>query len=140
MAAFKAQAMMRDLKSRIQNSVPGAVVFTESLDASSYPILKVVKGSETVFVKIEDKGNAGRVDALGLPQRAYSPHKVNVLRDGDTISDRELREKIFAEAVKCGCDANLYEINTLPGSYDLTGATLIVSIKSDVRYTITQSE
>lgn len=128
---FKAQAMMRDLKQRLQLTVAGSVTYTDSLDANNFPSLKVVKGSETIFVHIEDVGNAGRVDGLGLAQRAYSPHKVQILQDLDTISDRDLRAKVLAESVKCGAETELWEKATLPSTFDLSGATLQATIKSD---------
>jgi hypothetical protein len=140
MAAFKAQAMSRELRQRLEAALSGLSII-ESQDSGAMPILKIVKGSETVFVKTEVDGNpSGGVDGLDLSQRQYSPHRMTILRDGDTISDQEMREKITAECARAGCKVLLYEINPLPSAYDLTGATLKATLKSNQWHPLTLSE
>ena len=130
MSAFKCQAHSRELKQRLSLSIAGAA-FSEALDAQGQPQLKIVKGSETMFVAISMDGNAGRVDGLGLPQRVYSPHICQILQDGDTISDKEVRAKVLSACGKLGMKLELWEKNTLPASFDLAGATKVASIASD---------
>lgn len=139
MANFKAQAHMRELAQRLSLSISGATI-TQSLDANGMPEAKVVKGSETIFIKITDLGNAGRVDGLGLPQRAYSPHQVQILQDLDTISDKDARAKVLAACAKLGMKLQLWEKATLPASFDLTGATQVAEIPSDEINPLTMSQ
>ena len=139
MAAFKAQAHMRDLKQRLSLQLAG-VAFEDSLDANSNPIVKLSHNSEIIFIKIEDKGNAGRVDGLGLPQRAYSPHKCEILQDSDTVSSAEARAKTLAACAKMGMDVELWEKATLPAQFDLTGASLTAKIPADEINSLTNSQ
>lgn len=140
MSEFKAQAHARELKQRLSLSVSGLTI-SEDVDANGFPILKFVKGSETIFVKISTLAMpSGRVDGLGLPQRAYSPHQVQMLQDEDTISDKELRAKALAACAKLGMKLELWEKATLPSSFDLTGATLAASIPSDEIHPLTMSQ
>lgn len=128
--AFKSAAMARGLKQEIELTVPG-VVIEESMDSAHFPIMKFVKGSETIFVKIETKESAGRVDGIGLPQRMYSPHEIVMLQDSDTVSDKNLRYHLMASVAKMGSKISVYEIATMPADFTLTGATLVSTIKSD---------
>jgi hypothetical protein len=139
MANFKAQAHSRELRQRLSLQISGAAI-TESIDANGYPEVKVVSGSETIFIKITDLGNAGRVDGLGLPQRAYSPHQVQILQDSDTVSDAAARAKVLAACAKLGMKLELWEKATLPASFDLTGASLTASIPSDEVNPLTMSQ
>lgn len=136
---FKAQAHMRELKQRLQLSQAGAV-FSDDLDASGNPIMKMTVGSEIQFVKIEAVDNAGRVDGLGLAQRSYSPHKCTILRDSDTISDLAARERLSAACAKLGMKLEIWQIASLPVSFDLTGATKAVELGSDEQHPLTKSQ
>jgi hypothetical protein len=140
MAEFKAQAHSRELKQRLSLQVSGLTV-TEAFDSNGFPSLTLVKGSETIFVKISTLPMpSGRVDGLGLPQRAYSPHQVQILQDLDTISDKDLRAKTLAACGKLGMKLELWEKAALPSSFDLTGATLISTISSDEIHPLTMSQ
>jgi hypothetical protein len=138
MAQFKSQAHARELKQRLSLLVSGLSI-SENVDSNGMESLKLVKGSETIFIKIDVSDNAGRVDGLGLPQRVYSPHICKILR-GDTPSDLALREIVVAACAKLGMKLEIYEIATLPSSFDLTGANLIVSIPSDEIHGLTLSQ
>ena len=138
MSNFKAQAHERELKQRLALSLAGAV-FSESLDADGFPQLSVIRGAETLFIKISALDNAGRVDGLGLPQRVYSPHKCQILQATAAV-DAELRAKAFAACAKLGMKLELFEIALLPPSFDLTGASLVASIPSDEINPLTQSQ
>ena len=133
MAAFKAQAMSRRLKQQIPQIVAGTTI-VESFDTDGFPILAVTKSAKTVFVKIETKGNGGRVDGLGLAQRAYSPHKVMILREniGTTLEPTQwpMREAVLAECIKLGAEVQLWEMEA-PTSFDLTTATLLITLPAD---------
>lgn len=140
MSEFKAQAHARELKQRLSLSVSGLTV-SEDVDANGFPALKFVKSGETIFVKISTLPMpTGRVDGLGLPQRAYSPHQAQMLQDGDTVTNKELRAKVLAACAKLGMKLEIWENNTLPSSFDLTGATLIASIASDEIHPLTMSQ
>jgi hypothetical protein len=138
MAQFKSQAHARELKQRLSLLVSGLSI-SENVDSNGMESLKLVKGSETIFIKIDVSDNAGRVDGLGLPQRVYSPHICQILRD-NTPSDLALREIVVAACAKLGMKLEIYEIATLPSSFDLTGANLIVSIPSDEIHGLTLSQ
>jgi hypothetical protein len=139
MSVFKAQAHARELKQRLSLLIAGAVI-TSSLDSSGQPETKIVSGAETIFVKISLQGNAGRVDALGMPQTVYSPHQCQILQDGDTVSDKNARAIVLSACTKLAMKMELWEINTLPSSFDLTGATLISSIPADEINGLQQSQ
>lgn len=139
MSAFKAQAHMRELKQRLQLSLAGAT-FQDNLDGDGYPELQMTVGSEVQFVKIKTVDNAGRVDGLGLPQESYAPHKCMILRDGDTISSVEARERLVAACTKLGMKLEVWQINTLPSSFDLTGATKLYEVASDEIHSLTKSQ
>ena len=138
MSEFKAQAHMRELKQRLGLAIAGAV-FTDALDASGQPELKLVANAETIFIKISMLDNAGRVDGLGLPQRVYSPHKVQLLQD-DTAADKAVRAKALAACAKLGMKLELWEKAVLPASFDLSGATQVAEIRSDEIHALTMSQ
>lgn len=133
MTAFKAQAMAQRLKQQLPQVVAGVTVVL-SVDVNGFPTLACTVSAETVFVKITDQGNAGRVDGIGMPQRAYSPHKVQILRESVagsvTPSQYPLREAVVGESVKLGSLVEIWEVEA-PTSFDLTSATLIVSLPMD---------
>lgn len=142
---FKAQAMARRLKQQLGISLAGVSV-AEAYDADGYPILTVSKGAESLYVFIMNRGNAGRVDALGLPQRAYSPHKVVILRedytDATTLpTEIAMREKVTAESVKLGAKVEIWEREdvTTAGAV-LTGATMVAEIDADPIHKLTNSQ
>ena len=142
LAPFKSQALMRDLKQRIGLTLAGAT-YTDSLDASSYPQMLVVKGSESSFLKIEATDNAGRIDGLGISQTSYGPHKLTLIQVADAdASDDEQRAKVMAEAVKTGCEVWVYSHAAVafPTTWALTGCTLRAVIKSDAINPLTSQQ
>lgn len=138
MANFKAQAHMRELKQRLSLSI-AAASFQDAIDANGNPSMKVVSGAESIWIHIEDVGNAGRVDGLGLAQRAYSPHKVQLLR-ASAASDMAAREKCVAACAKLGMKMEIWEEAVVPASFDLSAATKIVEIRSDEINPLTSSQ
>lgn len=140
MTAFKAQAHQRELKQRLTLQTKGLVV-VESLDSAGMPIAKYTKGSEVIWVKIETLPNASApVDSLGLAQRLYSPHRVQILRDSDTISDAAFRELVTAACGKLGMKMEIWQQATLPSSFDLSGATKVADIAADEVNSLTLSQ
>ena len=140
MANFKAQAHARELKQRLSLSVASAS-FSEKLDANGNPELTMVKSGETIVIKIETLDNAGRVDGLGLPQRAYSPHKVQIVQI-DIAVNAEARAKALVACAKLGMKLELFEKAAITGDYatDIAGATKVAEIASDEINALTTSQ
>jgi hypothetical protein len=101
MSAFTAQAKMTELMQRLQLQMPTAVL-TESYDTSGFPQLVITlvntdASTDTALIKVlvdpaenlptqvpwGSGFDAGRQDGLGLPQRLYSPHIVEIVQDSD---------------------------------------------------------
>lgn len=100
MTAYTAQDQALRLKENIQLIVPGVTV-QNGYDTDGYPWLRIAKNADAMFVKIESRGNADRVDGLNAPQLAYSPHQARILRGRDgavtiqfTITDWEATETV----------------------------------------------
>lgn len=140
---FKAQAMARDLAVRLKNRVAGLEI-QEDLDADRFPTLQCKIGAKSVWVRIstdyERSEDDGHVDALGLAQRVYTPHKTEIFQeeaitppDATTL---ELRAQILAE---CGKNGTKIYVKEGPGVEDDTtfGAaftaadTTVAEIRSD---------
>lgn len=139
MSEFKAQAHARELKQRLQLSVAGAAL-SDSLDSSGLPVVKLTKGSESIFVKIGLADNAGRVDGLGLAQRVYSPHVAQLLQEKSaSATELEARAEVLAACAKLGMKLEVWEKAT-PASFDLTGATKVATIASDEINPLTMSQ
>jgi hypothetical protein len=105
MSVFKAAAHMRDLQQRLQNILPDATIFTANVDPTDgMPTLTILTEAENENVKIYVDGNAGRVDGLGLPQQAYSPHICSIVQDSATADAAEFKSRanIVAAAAKLG--------------------------------------
>lgn len=139
MSEFKAQAMARELKSRIEFQ-SASVSSSIARDANEMPTLIVTKGADSIFIKIQTDKNAGRVDALGLAQRSYSPHVVRFLREtAANQSQAEFQILALAEASKLGCKIEVWE-KAVPAASDLpadvtaavSGASKVAEIKSDM--------
>lgn len=130
MTMFKAQALMRNLKQELSEILSG-VAYTDSTDSNGMPILKLVASSETIFVKIEvDDPNDGRVNSVGVAQQRYSPHKATILQDS-TATSKAVRYSVEAKVIQLGTKVLMYEVNPLPSSYDISGASLITTLWPD---------
>ena len=79
MSSRKAQALSARLQQQLNVSKLGLALVT-SYDSDFYPTLAVSLGAETEWLHFASLGNAGRVDGIGMPQRDYSPHMVQLLR------------------------------------------------------------
>lgn len=142
--SFKAQAMARRFKQQMEVSLSG-VAIAETLDAEGYPVQTVVHGGETLYVLVQNRGNASRVDGLGLPQRAYSPHAVVIIREDFASTEQpssiEMREKVTAEAVKLGAKVEIWEREDVTASGAVTtGATMVAEIPADPIHKLMNSQ
>jgi hypothetical protein len=138
MSSFKAAAHVRELKQRLSLSLAGAVM-SDALDANGNPSLKIVLSGETQFVHVEALDNAGRVDALGLAQRSYSPHVCQILRD-TVAADAAARDKVLAACTKLGMKLEIWEIAAVPASFTLAGAAKAYEISADEINPLTSSQ
>jgi hypothetical protein len=125
---FKAVALVRRLKQQLSLQYAG-LVLVDSFDTDDMPILSITSGAELIFVKIMTRDSI-RVDGLGLPQRAYSPHKVIVLRDS-TISVAAVREIVSAECERLGTEVQVWHKAGLASWADFATATKIVDMFND---------
>ena len=139
MAYAKAQAMARDLVTRLQISIAGITV-AQFLDADGFPTIRVLKSTEVVGIaKIEMFGNYSRIDSLGLNQRAYSPHIIKLAQEdvaGSTVPTAFAeRAQMLAELVRCGCGITILEkdglANTETDVDTIGGLTQLCVINSD---------
>lgn len=106
---FKSQALSRDLAVRLKNR--GVSVVSEDVDSDGFPIIKCDDGTgDSVWIHIQTdyqrQEDAGQVDGLGLPQRTYAPHVVEVLKEETgalyTATIDALATIVIAEASKLG--------------------------------------
>jgi hypothetical protein len=127
-STFKAEAMVRKLQQQLALQV-SAVVLSVAQDTDEFPILSVSLGGELIYVKVMARDTI-RVDALGLPQRASSPHNVILFRDS-TITSLSLREFVTAECVRLGTEVLIYDYHTVSSWANFSSATLRVSMYND---------
>lgn len=106
---FKSQAMSRDLAVRLKNRIADLEIL-EDLDSDRFPTLKCTVASESVFIRIstdfERSEEDGHVDALGLAQTVYAPHKAELLQEDAATAPSatyiELQSKALFELSKLG--------------------------------------
>lgn len=142
---------MRELKQRLQLTMPSATI-TSATDADGYEAIKVVLNTEVALAKVAQDGNAGRVDGLGLPQRAYSPHIAQMLQDSDqtTASSKELKARMAAAMSKLGMKLIIREdvkadlaattAATFDAEWAATAAQPVVTLPSDEINPLIQSQ
>ena len=125
MAQFTAQAIARGLKERLDLTLVGDT-YSESLDASGFPILVVTKGGEKHFVKIETIEASGHVNSLGMAQPVYAPHKATLIQeDAATGTALECRYKILAQLAKLGMKVEIFEGAGVAIAADYSAAALL---------------
>jgi hypothetical protein len=140
MTAFKAQAHMRTLEEHLSEQIAG-LTFTTTYDANFNPTDLFVANSESIYVNIATDTSQPRVDALGLTQRAYSPHIATILQvPAANASDFGVRAIVLSAVAFLGTKVLLYEINPLPGSYTLSGATLVATMYPDAINKLTDQQ
>lgn len=134
MSVFKANAIARNLKERLEASLSDASISTELSD--SFPVIRVVRGTETILIKVDAFSPiVDSVNLVGNSQEVYAPHKIIILRD-NSPSDAPLREVVSAEVAKSGSTFEIYEIASMPASFSLTGATLLVKVLGNPWYPV----
>lgn len=131
MTAFKAQAHMRTLQEHLSEQI-ASITYTNSFDADFNPIALIAASGESIWVNIATDTSQPRVDALGLTQRAYSPHIATILQvPAANATNFGVRAQVLAQTMFLGLKTLLYEVNPLPASYTLTGAALVATIYPD---------
>ena len=111
MSMFKAAAHMRELKQRLGMLLPASTL-SDNVDSDGMPLLVVKTNSEYENIKIYVDGNADRVDGLGLPQKAYSPHICQVVQESAApagSAEAIARAKILSAVAKLGMKIILEE-------------------------------
>lgn len=148
MSVFTAQAKMRELKQRLQLTMPSAVM-TDSLDVNGFQATQILYKSEIAIFKIVMDSNQGRVDGLNLPQQSYSPHIAELLQDSDinVAAAAELKARMSAAMGKMGIKLHIkadIQVNLIaagaPG-FDAAyaAAAEVVTLRSDEINPLTQS-
>lgn len=106
---FKSQALGRDLAVRLKNRGIAAAV-SEDLDSDRFPVIKLEDGAgDFVWIHIttdhDRQAEDGSVDGLGLAQRTYTPHVINILKEvflTSSASIETLAALATAECAKLG--------------------------------------
>lgn len=147
---FKAVAMSRDLAVRLKNRIAGLVV-AEGLDADRFPTLKCSIGAKSCFVRIrtdyERSEEDGKVDALGLGQRVYTPHVTELLREASATppaaATLAMLAQVLAEVSKNGTKVMVMEGTGVEDAANFAAADALATatvavIKSDDVNPLTQ--
>lgn len=114
---FKSLALMRDLLVRLKNR--GVAVTAETQDADGFPVAQISGGADdSVWLHITtdfaDSEAQGKVDGLGLEQRVYSPHIVQILKeavsvDAATPAYQKAIQVLLMECSKLGTAIKVYD-------------------------------
>lgn len=150
---FKAAAMARDLKQRLELALSAdGVEVVAGQDSQNWPTLLIKEGDaatdDRMALVIRVDGNAGRVDGIGLPQAGYSPHRVDmVIAEDDSAlvgANEALRRRVTVEAAKLGSELEIRETAAdIVDASDLEAAayallTPVQSIKSSEIHPLTK--
>jgi len=140
---FKAQAMARDLAVRLQNRISGLTI-TQGLDSDSFPTLQLTVSSKSMWIRIrtdyQESEGEGKVDALGLGQRVYTPHLTEVLEEAaatpPTAATLNMRAQALAEVSKNGTKVLVQEGTGVETAANYAAAlalatTVVATIRSD---------
>jgi hypothetical protein len=132
MSVFKAAAHVRELKQRLSILLPSSTI-SESSDTDTMPTLTIQTGTEYQNLKISVDGNQGRVDGLGLSQRAYSPHVCQLIQESAAAADAakaSARAKVLAGCAKLGMKITLQQAADAGLSANWTAAVAAVAADS----------
>lgn len=140
---FKAIALSRDLAVKLENSIKGSSIVKDS-DSDRFPTLQITVNNKSCFVKIStdfDRSEEdGHVDALGMGQRVYAPHKIEFIRENSATADAsslDMLNKVLAEISKLGTRVLVSEGASVEDAADFAAAlalspVVVSEIKSDV--------
>lgn len=117
---FKSLALSRDLVVRLKNR--GLTILAETQDTDGFPVVKIQGAvGKAIWMHITTdfatSEAEGKVDALGLEQRVYAPHIVDILKEalgaaGDTILAAGYSDtvaKLVAECSKLGTAMTVHD-------------------------------
>jgi hypothetical protein len=148
-ATSKAQAIMRDLKERLQRKLPSTYVLNQSEDASGSILLisadaTPAAGEQVVAIRIEAEKTAF-TDVLGLAQKVYAPLRAQVIEESSTIAGVSLitlanRLQIDLEIARTGlkqerymnANATVPAISQFSADGSVASSTLIASVPFDM--------
>jgi hypothetical protein len=140
---FKAQALARDLAVNLKLAIPGSAVASTS-DANGFPVIQVSVGAKKSWLSIKTDSavsdESGKVDALGLPQKVYTPHVCELVMEASATADAttlDMRAEMIAQTVKLGTKVSIKEGTNVEDAADYTAALAIsltetAKIKSDL--------
>lgn len=86
----KSQAIMRELKERLQKKMPSTYVFSESMDANGSILLisadsTPAAGEQVVAIRILGEQTAFK-NSIGSAQTVYAPLRAQVIEEASTIA------------------------------------------------------
>jgi hypothetical protein len=91
--SMKSINLMRDLKERLKLRLADRT-FEDDTDADGYPILKILGAAtpstvtDNLLLRIRPlKDDQDKKDALGLDQRVFGPHKLDILKQKTASTD-----------------------------------------------------
>lgn len=145
----KSQAIMRELKERLQKKMPSTYVFSESQDANGSRLLisadaTPAAGEQVIAIRIEADQTAFK-DVLGSAQRVYAPLRAQVIEEASTISGVSLitlanRLQVDLEMARMGlkqerymnANATVPAVSQFQADGSVSGSTLIASLPYDM--------
>lgn len=115
---FKSIAIMRDLEVRLKNRITSLTVSSDT-DSSGYPISRLSVGADQgIYIRTRtdsDTSDAmGKIDGLGLDQRVYAPHIIELLKEdfaGSEAAIEQLSSEVLAELTKIGTKVRVTRVN-----------------------------
>lgn len=148
-AIAKAQALMRDLKDRLQKKLPSTYVFASSDDAQGSRLLisqdaTPAAGEQVIAIRILADQTAFK-DVLGNAQRVYAPLRAQVIEEASAIAGVSLitlanRLHVDLELARLGlkqerwmnANTTVPAISQFAADGTVTGSTLIASLPFDM--------
>lgn len=145
----KSQAIMRDLKERLQKKMPASYQFSESMDAQGARLLisadaTPAAGEQVIAVRILPEKTAHQ-DILGSAQKVYAPLRAQVIEEASTISGVSLitlanRLQVDLELARMGLKQERYlnantavpAVSQFAADGSVSSSTLIASLPFDM--------
>ncbi len=114
---FKSLALSRDLIVRLKNR--GLTILAQTQDTDGFPVAQISGGADDalwlhITTDFADSEAQGKVDGLGLEQRVYAPHIVNILKevvsvDAATPAYQSALQIVLMECSKLGTAIKVYD-------------------------------